>query len=100
MKNERKYCILRGDRSGVFAGEVSEVSKDGKVVKVINCRRLWYWNGACSTFELAKSGVKYPDDCKFTVTIDEITLTDVIEIIPCTKEAEENIKGVKEWKKN
>ena len=100
MKNEGKYCILRGDRSGVFAGEVAEVSKDGKVVKVVNCRRLWFWSGACSTFELAKSGVKYPDDCKFTVTIDEITLTDVIEIIPCTKEAEENIKGVREWKKS
>ena len=100
MKNEGKYCILRGDRSGVFAGKVAEVSKDNKMVKVVDCRRLWYWNGACSTFELAKSGVKYPDDCKFTVTIDEITLTDVIEIIPCTKEAEENIKGVKEWKKN
>lgn len=99
-KEEKKYCILRGDRSGVFAGVVEKVSEDGRLVKVINCRRLWYWDGACSTFELAKSGVRYPDNCKFTVTIDEITLTDVIEIIPCSKEAEENIKGVSEWKKN
>lgn len=100
MKEERKYCILRGDGSGVFAGEVEKIEEGGKLVTVRNCRRLWYWNGACSTFELAKSGVAYPEDCKFTVTIDEITLTDVIEIIPCTKKAEENIKGVKEWKKN
>ena len=93
-----EYCVVRGDRSGVFAGEVE--SKNGQDIILRNVRRLWYWNGACSISEIAKYGVKYPDDCKFTVTLDKIEILDAIEIIPCTKEAENCIKGVKEWKKN
>lgn len=91
-----KYCIVRGDRSGVFAGEVEE--REGQNVIIRNCRRLWYWVGACSISELAVNGTARPNDCKFTVTVDEIELTDVIEIIPCTKEAEESIKDVGIWR--
>lgn len=96
MKNEkRNYYIVRGDRSGVFAGEIEE--RKGQEVKIKNVRRLWYWNGACSISELALRGTQRPEDCKFTVTVEEIILTDAIEIIPATKEAEDNIKGVKVW---
>lgn len=97
MKNNYEgYYIVRCNRAGVFAGEIE--SREGQEVKMKNVRRLWYWNGACSLSELAKSGTKEPDDCKFTVTIDEIELLETIEIIKCTKEAEKSIKGVKEWK--
>ena len=40
MKEERKYCIIRGNRSGVFAGEIEKVEEGGKLVTVRNCRRL------------------------------------------------------------
>lgn len=93
-----EYVVVRGDRSGVFAGNI--VEREDREVKLENCRRLWYWNGACSISEIAKSGVSKPEECKFTVTVNEIEILDVIEIIKCTKEAEENIKDVKEWKKN
>ena len=43
-------------------------------------------------------GVKYPEDCKFTVAANEIIITDVIEIIPCTEEAIKNLESVKVWK--
>ena len=43
-------------------------------------------------------GVKYPEDCKFTVAVNEIIITDVIEIIPCTEEAIKNLESVKIWK--
>jgi hypothetical protein len=91
-----KYCIVRGDRSGVFAGEVEAYS--GREVTMTNVRRLWYWNGAASISELAKTGTKKPDNCKFTVVVDKIIVLDAIEIIPCTKEAEMSIKDVREWK--
>ena len=39
-----------------------------------------------------------PTECKFTVSVDEIIITDVIEIIPCTDKAIESIEGVKVWK--
>lgn len=45
MTNEMmgKKVIVRGDRSGVFFGTL--VGKDGREVKLENCRRLWYWDG-------------------------------------------------------
>lgn len=91
-----KYCIIRGDRSGVFAGTV--VKAEGQQVELKNVRRIWKWDGACSISELAVSGTKRPDNCNFTVEVKKIIITDVIEIIPTTREAEKSIKGVKEWK--
>ena len=91
-----KYVIIRGSRSGVFAGTL--VSQEGQKVELSGCRRLWYWSGAASLSQVARDGVKRPHDCKFTVTIDSIAILDAIEIIPTTAEAEANIKAVPEWK--
>lgn len=96
MKEKETYFIVRGDRSGVFAGNIKE--RNGQDIVMTNVRRLWYWDGACSISELAKSGTKRPTECKFTVTLDELELLDAIEIIPCTDEAEKSIKEVREWK--
>lgn len=93
---EGKYCIVRSYSAGVFAGNVD--IRNGKEVIIKNVRRLWYWDGADSLSQLAKEGTKKPNDCKFTVTVDEIEVLEAIEIIPCTKEAEENIKNVPEWR--
>ena len=41
-----KYCVVRGDRSGVFAGVLKSV--DGKFTTLTDVRRLWYWDGAAS----------------------------------------------------
>ena len=97
--NENKtmpYVIVRGDRSGVFAGNLGE--RSGREVTLHNCRRLWYWDGAASISQLAVDGTKAPRECKFTVTVDSITILDAIEIIPCTDAAEASIKAVKVWK--
>ena len=91
-----KKVIVRGDRSGVFFGTLAE--RDGREVKLEKCRRLWYWDGAASISQLATDGTMKPNQCKFTVTVDEIIVMDVIEIIPCTDKASANIEGVREWK--
>ncbi len=91
-----KYVIVRGDRSGVFAGTL--VSHDGRNVTLKDCRRLWYWDGAASISQIAKEGVSRPHNCKFTVTVDSIAILDAIEIIPATAVAEANVKAVREWK--
>lgn len=98
MKEELKgkYVIVRGDRSGVFFGILE--NQNGQEVELKECRRLWYWDGACSISELALNGTARPDNCKFTVTIDNILLIDGIEVIPCTERAIESIQSVKEWK--
>lgn len=93
--NTQKY-IIRGDRSGVFYGEIA--SRNGQEVTIRNCRRLWYWNGAASLSQLAMEGVKYPRDCKLMVTVDELTVLDAIELIPCTEAACANIEALAEWR--
>ena len=95
MANQ-KY-IFRGDRSGVFYGEMGE--RKDREVQIINCRRLWYWDGAASLSQLALEGVTEPQRCKFTVTVPELTITDLIEFIPCSDAACSSIDGVAAWKR-
>ena len=91
-----KYVIVRGDRSGVFAGVME--SQEGQKVVLRQVRRLWRWQGATECLQIAMEGVKQPRNCRFTMTADSITLLDAIEIIPTTAEAEANIKAVPVWK--
>ena len=93
---ETQRFIIRGDRSGVFYGEIAE--RNGREVKIIRCRRLWYWDGAASLSQLALEGVTKPGSCKFTVTVPELTVLDAIEVIPCTEAACRSIDGVKVWR--
>ena len=95
MENKQRY-IIRGDRSGVFFGEIA--ARDGREVTIRNCRRLWYWSGAASLSQLAAEGVKRPNSCKFTVTVDELVVLDAIEIIPCADAACASIDSVTPWK--
>jgi hypothetical protein len=91
-----KYVIVRTYSAGVFAGYLK--SRKGKEVVLIAVRRLWYWSGAASLSQLAMEGVKNPNECKFPCEVEEITLTEAIEIISVSKEAEKNIKNVPIWK--
>ena len=91
-----KY-IVRGDRSGVFYGEIKE--RNGKEVTMTNVRRLWYWDGAASISQLAQEGTVRPNNCKFTVTVDEVLVLDAIEIDKCSDKAIKSIEAVTEWKK-
>lgn len=92
-----KYCIVRGNEFGVFAGTVAVV--EGSTVLLKDARRIWYWDGAASLSQLAAEGVKAPKNCRFTVAVESIVLIGAIEIIPTTILAEMNIKEVTEWKR-
>ena len=91
-----EYVIVRTYSAGVHAGFLN--FQKGKQVELLNSRRLWYWSGAASLSQLAMEGVKNPDECKFPCEVNKITLTEAIEIIPCTQEAFDSIEGVKTWK--
>ena len=93
-----KKVIIRSSGAGVFFGTLNDWDAANSVAELNQCRRLWYWNGACSLSQLATEGVKCPDDCKFTVTVENMQITQVIEIIPCTQEAIINIERVRVWK--
>lgn len=89
------WYIVRAMQAGVFFGHIKE--RNGSEVTMTQVRRLWYWNGAASLSEMAVSGVKYPNDCKFTVRVQEMTILGIIEVIPCTEVAANIINEVPEW---
>jgi hypothetical protein len=91
-----KYCIVRTYSAGVFAGVVT--AREGKEVVVSNARRLWFWKGAASLSQLAMDGTSDPSGCKFPCPVDEVLLTEVIEIIPTTDRGRASIEGVKIWR--
>lgn len=89
------YCMVRTYSAGVFAGYIAR--RDGKEAVLKNARRIWYWDGAASLSQLATDGTSKPDKCKFPCAVDEVTLTEVIEIIPITDKAKKSIDGVPVW---
>ena len=98
IDNNDDYCIIRTQNAGVHYGKLFETELGIGRVVLKNARRIWYWDGAASLSQLAKEGVSKPQNCKFSVPVPEITLLQVIEIIPCTLSAIKNISQVKEWK--
>ena len=90
------YCMVRTYSAGVFAGYLE--SREGKEATLRNARRIWYWDGAASLSQLATDGTSKPENCKFPCSVDSVTLTEVIEIIPITKRAQKSIEEVAVWK--
>ncbi len=91
-----KYVIVRADRAGVFFGILKE--KNGQEVTMTYVRKLHYWNGAAAVEQLALNGTSNPNDCRFTVSVPEMTIDGVIQVIPCSKQSIDSLKSVKEWK--
>ena len=94
---EKNYVIVRADRAGVFFGNL--VKKEGNEVTLNECRKLHYWDGAAAVEQLAIDGTITPQNCRFTVTVENATIMGVIQIIPCTEKAVKSIQAVKEWKR-
>jgi hypothetical protein len=92
--------IIRSDRAGVFFGTLAEAEPCGDkyTVQLTQCRRLWYWSGAASLSQMATEGVKKPNQCKFSMTVDSITIMGAIEILPCTEYAIANLSNVPTWR--
>jgi hypothetical protein len=94
--NGMPYVMVRTYSAGVHFGYLAE--RENKIVRLLQTRRVWYWSGAASLSQLALEGSKKQSDCKISVELPEIILTEAIEIIPISGIAKENLKGVKEWK--
>lgn len=92
-----KECMIRTYSAGVHFGEVTFHDKKEVILK--DAYRVYYWKGACSLSQLAMEGSKERSDCKIAVKVDEIYLSEAIEIIPMTKEAYENLTEGELWKK-
>jgi hypothetical protein len=91
----KPYVIARTYSAGVFAGYLK--SRVGKEGMLLNARRLWYWKGAASLSQLSQDGVSAPSDCKFPAEVPSVTLTEIIEVLPCSEKARLSIASVKVW---
>ena len=94
-----QLMCIRTYAAGVFVGYVKQIedTKAGRVVKALKARRIWKWEGAATLSQLAMEGVKKPENCKFPMEVLEVTLINVIEMIPVTEEAKKSIDSVKVW---
>lgn len=102
MENQiGKPVLIRSYAAGVHFGilKSEEFTLAGKVVVLENTRRVWYWSGAATLSQMALEGVKNPNSCKFSVEIAENEIVNVIETLPLTATAFENLKNVPVWKK-
>lgn len=92
------FYIVRTYSAGVFAGNIKSRSTDGKQIVMTDAIRLWYWEGAFTLSALAHVGTTKPDSCKFAMPVNEVELTEVIEVLKCTDAAEKSIKEARIWK--
>ena len=92
---KQKDVIIRTRSAGVFAGLLKSYKNGTAVLQ--RARRLWYWSGAASLSQLSVEGVSNPSACKFPCEVSEVTLPEVIEILPVTPKARASIDSVKVW---
>ncbi len=90
-----EYKIIRTRSAGVFAGYIE--SRTGLETVIRQARRLWQWHGAASLSQLAEEGTSEPENCKFPIAVDKITVTETIEILDVTVKGQNSIQGVKVW---
>ena len=88
--------IARGVNSGVYYGTLTE--RNGQECVLADVRNIWKWSGATALPQLATEGVKDKEGSWFTDYVSEIVLTDVCELLPCTKDAIKNIESVEPWR--
>ena len=90
-----KYVIVRSNLAGVFFGILTD--KEGDELTLKNARKFYYFSGANTVEDLATQGALNKENCKVTVQVDEIIISKFEQIIPCTKEAIEQIKSISIW---
>ena len=91
-----KKVIVRAKDAGVFFGTLKEKTPDEVVLS--NARKLHYWDGAGAVEGIAIQGSTKPNECRFTVWVEEICIADWCQILPCTDESIEIIESIKEWR--
>lgn len=98
LEDKMEAVLIRSNASGVHYGYLKEVKDTlaGRVVTLVKSRRIWSWKGAASLSQIAVDGVGYGS--KITVEVAKIEVVDVIEIIPLTQKAFDNLNRIEIWK--
>ena len=92
MKSKKQVVLVRTYSAGIHFGTL--VSRKGKEVTLSGARRIWQWFGANTLHEIATFGLDVSKS-NVSVAVEEIVLTEAIEVIPMAKAAVENLMGAK-----
>ena len=89
---KKQYVVVRTYSAGVHVGTLE--GREGTDLTLSDARRIWRWRGANTLNEIALHGL---DDeyCKVSEPVPSILLTEAIEIIPASKEAQEKLSRMK-----
>lgn len=88
------YVIVRSNMAGVFGGTLE--SKTGTEVVLTDARKIYSWRGANTVEDIAAKGVDV-ENSRITVSVAEIVIDDVCQVLVATKEAEKVIKEAEIW---
>jgi hypothetical protein len=94
--NKMPFVLIRGYGSGLNYGYLK--AKNGCEVTLVNSRRIWNWNKATETNQIACTGVD-ASSSKVTMVIPEKTITDCIEVLYITEQGAENLTKQPVWQK-
>lgn len=83
-----KFVIIRTYSAGVHCGTLIESSNTAVLLR--DARRIYRWRGANTLNELSLRGAA-KEYTRISEPVEEITLTQAIEIIPCTQLAQDNL---------
>lgn len=86
---KRRVVLVRTYSAGVHVGEL--VSCKERQVLLVNAHRVWRWRGANTLHELSQRGASN-EWTRISEAVPEITLTEAIEVIPCSAEAAKNLR--------
>ena len=88
-----KKCIIRTYASGVHFGTLT--AQHGRHVELTNARRLWRWDVAPHGISLSEVATFGPvgSRSKICCVVDEMSVLDALEVIPCSETAAGVIEG-------
>ena len=81
-KIKNSVVVVRTFSAGVHVGVL--VSRNGRDVELADARRIWRWSGANTLNELSQMGVDETGSTRISEPVPSITLTEAIEVIPCS----------------
>ena len=95
-----KPVLIRSYASGIHFGllENQRDTPQGLEVTLRDSRRVHYWEGAASLSQMAVDGIGKPESSRVAVALGSFTVQNVIETIPVTEKAFENLKNQPVWK--
>jgi hypothetical protein len=89
-----QFVIVRSREQGVVCGVLEEYS--GRCVKLSDARQVHSWqDGANTLFEMSRRGC---GTARISEPVETILILEACGIIPCTPEAEENLRQSR-WNK-